>query len=85
MKTSTTPKSSLIGLKKLRENMEECITRVKNGESLTIMRKNEAVFKITPVNAESESGWETVIDFTEINPDGVSAKTLLARLQPVHG
>lgn len=34
-----------------------------------------------PHKKQSEAGWETVIDFTEIKPEGVSGKELLASLR----
>ena len=85
-KTSTkAKKESIIGLKDLRENMEKYISRVRKGESLTVIRRTEPVFRITPVDSDDESGWETVIDFTKINPDGVSATDVLKTLRKIHG
>jgi prevent-host-death family protein len=85
MNTTTTKKNTIIGLKELREHMELYIRRVSKGESLTIMRRSEPIFKITPVDADDEAGWETVIDFTEINPNGVPAKDVLKALRAIHG
>ena len=69
----TAKQKNIIGLKDLRENMEKYITRVRKGESLTVVRRSEPVFRITPVDAGDESGWETIIDFTEIRKGGVPA------------
>jgi len=77
-------KKSVVGLKELRENMETYISRIQKGESVTVMRRNQPIFRLTPADAELESDWETVIDFTEINENGVSAKELLASLR-AHG
>lgn len=77
-------KNSVVGLKELRENMETYITRIQMGESVTVMRRNQPIFRLTPADTELESDWETVIDFTEINKNGVSAKALLASLKS-HG
>ena len=82
---SKTNRSNNVGLKELRENMETYIKRVHKGESLTIYRRSEPVFRITPVDADDEEGWETVIDFTEINPNGVPAKDVLKALRKMHG
>jgi antitoxin (DNA-binding transcriptional repressor) of toxin-antitoxin stability system len=76
-------KTSIIGLKELRENMETYITRVAKGETLTVMRRSTPIFNISPV--DDESGWETVIDFTEINPRGVSGREILKRLKKING
>lgn len=77
-------KSAVIGLKEFRHNMEEYIERVRKGESLTIVRRSKPIFRLSPVH-EGESEWETVIDFTEINPHGVSGREILKRLQKRDG
>ncbi len=77
-------KVKTVGLKELRENMEKYISRVNKGESITVLRRNEPIFRLTPVD-EEEMGWETVIDFTEINPRGVSGKEILKRLKKING
>lgn len=81
--TSNT-KKSIVGLKELRENMETYIDRVNQGESITVFRRSTPLFKLMPIDQE-EMGWETVIDFTEINPDGVSGKDVLKAIKKVHG
>lgn len=85
MSTKTTKKTNVVGLKELREHMETFIKRVQAGESLTVIRRNQPVFRITPISTESVDDWESVIDFTKINPNGVSAKELLASLRQLHG
>ncbi len=77
-------KLKTVGLKELRENMEKYISRVDKGESITVLRRNQPIFRLTPVD-EEEMGWETVIDFTEINPRGVSGKEILKRLKKING
>lgn len=84
MSTKTKPKSNIVGLKELRENMEVFIKRVNAGESITVYRRSTPLFKLSPVE-EDEGVWETVIDFTEINPNGVSAKDVLKSLRALHG
>ena len=75
-------KSSLVGLKELRENMEKYIKATKRGRSFTVLRRSKPVFKIMPVDEWGDEGvWETVIDFTEINPRGVPAKDILDAFQ----
>lgn len=78
-------RNKLVGLKDLRENMEKYIKRVKKGESLTVFRRSEPVFRITPIDADDEAGWETIIDFTELNPNGVPAEDILKALRKMHG
>lgn len=84
MNTKTTSKKKIVGLKELRENMETYIARVKKGESITVVRRSTPIFRISPVD-EEESGWETVIDFTKINPRGVRADDVLKAIKRLHG
>ncbi len=53
------------------------------GKSFTVIRRSEPVFKISP--PEEEELWETTVDFTEFNENGISAKGLLKRLKRLHG
>ena len=80
----TKTKKTTVGLKELRENMEEYITRVGNGESITVFRRSTPLFKLTPVDTE-EAGWETVVDFTKETGHGVPVEELLASIKKVHG
>ncbi|MDP3726251.1 MAG: type II toxin-antitoxin system prevent-host-death family antitoxin [bacterium] len=77
-------KSSIIGLKDLRENTESYITKIKKGSSFVVVRKSKPVFKITPVDEWGDEGmWETVVDFTEINPRGVPFAELRKALKDI--
>lgn len=82
MNTKASSKNNTVGLKELRENMEVFIRRVNKGESITVYRRSTPLFKLTPIG---EGEWETVIDFTEISPNGVSAKDVLKSLRSLHG
>lgn len=82
---SKTQRGKVVGLKELRENMEKYIKRVRKGESLTVFRRSEPIFRITPVDVDEDAGWETVIDFTGINPNGVPAEDVLKALRTMHG
>ena len=68
-----------VGLKKLRENMERYIERVKKGEDLIVMRRSTPLFKISPIEDEAEE-WEEVIDFTKTKKGGVKIKDILSRI-----
>lgn len=83
MNTATTKSKNIVGLKDLRENMEKYIKRVRKGESLTVVRRSEPVFRITPVDADDEAGWETVIDFTKIRKGGVPAEEVQVAIQKI--
>jgi prevent-host-death family protein len=82
MKTKLT--KTTVGLKELRENMETYITRVSNGESITVFRRSTPLFRLTPIDAEEE-GWETVVDFTKETGKGVPVEKLLASMKKMHG
>jgi len=84
MSTKSPAKRSTVGLKELRENMEVFIKRVDAGESITVYRRSTPLFKLSPID-DDESEWETIIDFTEINPNGVSARDVLKSLRKLHG
>lgn len=81
---ATSIKNRVVGLKELREHTEHYITQIEKGASFTVVRRSRPVFTIGPV-AEDESEWETVIDFTEIDPKGIPAKELLKRMKAMHG
>ena len=79
-------KNSIIGLKELRENTENYITKIKKGRSFIVVRKSKPIFKISPVDEWGDEGvWETVVDFTEINPKGVPIKDVLKALRKIDG
>ena len=80
---TVTKQSQFVGLKDLRENMEKYIKRVGKGESLTVMRRSEPVFRITPVDVDDEAGWKTIIDFTKIRKGGVPAKEVQSAIQKI--
>lgn len=71
---------NIIGLKELRENMETYITKIQKGEQVTVFRRSTPIFTINPIGSD-ESTWETVIDFTEINQEGVSGREILRLLK----
>lgn len=69
---------NLIALKDLRLNMEKYASRVRAGQSFVVLKQGKPIFKIAPVDEESD--WEEVIDFTKINKGGVNINELLSRL-----
>lgn len=76
--------SSIVGLRELRENTEVYIRRVQKGESFIVARRSRPVFKLSPMD-EADEVWETVIDFTEVNKNGVLARDVLKALSRMHG
>lgn len=69
---------NIVGLKELRENVEDYISRVDKGQSFIVVRKSKPVFKIS--SPTEEENWETVVDFTKIKKGGVSIPGILSRL-----
>lgn len=78
-------KNRIVGLKELRENMEEYIEAVERGEKVTVVRRSKPVFVLQHPE-EDEDQWETVIDFTEGGTKpGVSARELLSVMERMNG
>ena len=71
-------KNNIVGLKELRGNIQKYASLVEKGGSFIIVRKSRPIFKI--VSPESEDPWETVVDFTKINKNGMAAKEILKEL-----
>ena len=71
--------TNLIGLKALRENVNDYISQVQKGKSFIVVRRSKPIFKISPPDDEQEL-WENVIDFTKIKRGGVSLDDILSRL-----
>ena len=79
------PKQRIVGLKELRENMEEYIEAVERGEKVTVVRRSKPVFVLQHPD-DDEDQWETVIDFTEGGTrPGVDAREVLAAIKKLDG
>jgi antitoxin (DNA-binding transcriptional repressor) of toxin-antitoxin stability system len=66
-----------IGFRELRLDADSVILGVKNGESYIVKRNSRPLFRIVPLEEEV---WETVIDFTEVAPEGVEIDTVLSAM-----
>lgn len=75
-------KKNIVGLKELRTNIENYISKVERGRSFIVVKKSKPIFKIVP--PETEEQWETVVDFTAINKDGLPAKEILKSLRKLN-
>jgi len=74
-------KNSIIGLKELRENMDNYISQINKGKSFVVVRKSKPVFKLTPLDTFGDEGvWERVVDFTKIKKGGVSLDDILSKI-----
>ncbi len=76
-------KTQILGLKELRENMQKYASRVEKGESFIVVKKSKPLFKISSID-EDDGLWETVVDFTKINKNGVPAKEVLKALRQLN-
>ncbi len=63
--------------------MQKYASRVEKGESFVVVKKSKPLFKISSPD-EDEGLWETVVDFTRINKDGVDAKKVLGALRKLN-
>ncbi len=71
---------NIISLKELRFKLTKYADKIeKKGESFLVLKRSRPIFKIVPV--DEKTTWETVVDFTEINPEGVPAKDVLKALK----
>jgi prevent-host-death family protein len=70
---------SIVGLKELRENIEDYIKAVKKGRSFIVVRKSRPVFKNSSLE-EGDDLWESMVDFTKIKKGGVPIGDILSRL-----
>jgi prevent-host-death family protein len=71
--------NKIVGLKEFRENVSEIVSEVKKGRSFTVVKRSKPIFKVSPLDVEEE--WETVVDFTEFNKEGIPARQLLNYLR----
>ena len=55
-------KNNLVGFKELRVNLDKYVKGVERGSSYTILRRSKPLFRISPVDAEDEAGWDTIFD-----------------------
>lgn len=67
--------NNIVGLKEFRQNVDRYSNRVSKGETLVIFKRSRPLFKIVPISEEET--WETVIDFTKINKDGVPIEKII--------
>lgn len=77
--------SKQISIKNLRSNLANIADEVEGGESFVVIRRSEPSFKIVPVSAELDEGWETVIDFTKGGKEkGVKIQEALQALRELN-
>lgn len=69
---------TIIGVKELRENLNDYIAQISRGASFMVVRRSKPVFNIAPV--DGDAGWEEAADFTKIKKGGIKIEELLSRL-----
>ncbi len=69
---------TIVGVKDLREHLQDYIKKISNGASFTVIRRSKPVFTISPV--DEDENWEEVVDFTKIKKGGVKIDEILSRL-----
>jgi len=75
---NTLDQENTISLKQLREQFPKYIEAINNGQSFTVVKRSKPIFQINPIADEGQ--WTTIIDFTKINENGVSADDILKAL-----
>ncbi len=81
------PIPTQIGLRELRTNLTYYTKVVQKGKTITVFNHNQPVFKVTPITKDpfgDEGNWQTLIDFTEINPNGVALEEVLKSLEKLN-
>lgn len=78
MTKRTASQDSIVSLKELREHFPAFIEQVAQGRSFTVVKRSKPIFQINPVSDEGE--WQTIADFTQVNPEGVPAGDILKNL-----
>ena len=77
----------IIGVKELRENIDKYAAQVKAGRSITVVKRSEPLFRLTPVDDdEDENNWEPLIDLRTIPgyENGMPAAEFLKALREVN-
>ena len=69
MNKNITKQPRIIALKDLRLHAQSYINAVTRGESFIVVKRSRPAFRMGPI----EDPWETVADFTQIDPAGVPA------------
>jgi prevent-host-death family protein len=71
--------STIIALKDFRLNTQKYLDAVESGQDFIVVKRSRPAFRLVPVDSSAE--WETVIDFTDLDPNGISATDLLTALR----
>jgi antitoxin (DNA-binding transcriptional repressor) of toxin-antitoxin stability system len=67
-----------IGFRELRLKADDVVQAVRDGESFIVKRNSQSLFRIVPLEEEV---WETAIDFTQIDKQGVGLDEVLSAIE----
>jgi len=70
--------SQTVSLKQLREEFPKYIDAVEKGQSFTVIKRSKPIFQIGPIADDGD--WQTIVDFTEIDSNGVVVDDILREL-----
>lgn len=73
---------NIVGIKELRNNLDEYIEKVEKGSTFLVLKRSKPVFTISAPDKEEEM-WEEVVDFTKFKRGGVNLEELLGRLEKI--
>jgi len=66
---------NILSLKDFRTKLTDYTKRVsEKGDSFVVFKKSKPVFMVVPIDHDGE--WQTVLNFSEINPKGVTFKDI---------
>ncbi|MDO8649862.1 MAG: type II toxin-antitoxin system prevent-host-death family antitoxin [Candidatus Berkelbacteria bacterium] len=76
----------IIGVKELRENIDKYAAQVKAGRSITVVKRSEPLFRLTPVDDDDDANWETMIDFRKFPgyENGIPVDDLITRIEKIN-
>lgn len=74
-----TAATNTVSLKELRKDFPKYIEALHNGQSFIVVKRSKPIFQLNPIS--DEGTWQTIIDFTQINNNGVNADEVLAALE----
>ncbi len=67
-----------VSLRELREKTADLLQEIDKGQSYTVFKRSQPIFKISPLNEDER--WEEVVDFTKIKKGGVDIDDILSRV-----
>ncbi len=76
---------NFLKLKDFRLDSETYIRRLDKGESFTVIKRSKPIFKMVPIDDDEDGMWESIADFTKINPNGIPVMDFIKALRKLNG